>query len=97
MARFSESRAKHIFRRADGHVLRDTAENCAHLLETVSDDYQLGTDRYGNIWYARLLDDGQQIWISVRNGVILNAGMNAEAHEFNPDTGLSREAPRGRT
>jgi len=57
-----ESCLGHIFRDAPGH-LRDTVAN-RRLLQEVAEDVgtTLGTDKYGNIWSARLLPDGTQAW-----------------------------------
>lgn len=88
-----ESRLGHIFRDTPGH-LRDTAAN-RRLLQEVADEVgtTLGTDKYGNIWSAKLLPDGTQVWIQVRNGEIINGGLNLVPRNFNPLTGLSSPTP----
>jgi hypothetical protein len=84
-----ESQLRHIFRDAPGH-LADTPANRA-LLQNIADDATttLGTDRFGNVWSARTLEDGTQVWVQVRNGIIQNGGVNPMPRVFNPKTGLS--------
>jgi hypothetical protein len=90
-ARFPEKpgQTRHIFRDAPGH-LADTPANRA-LLKGVADDASttLGTDRFGNVWSARTLEDGTQVWVQTRNGVIQNGGLNKTPRVFNSETGLS--------
>ncbi len=80
---------KHIFRDAPGH-LADTPAN-RKLLQGVADDAStaLGTDKFGNVWSARTLDDGTQVWVQSRNGVIKNGGLNQTPRIFDSTTGLS--------
>ncbi len=80
---------KHIFRDAPGH-LADTPAN-RRLLQRVADDASttLGMDKFGNVWSARALDDGTQVWVQSRNGVIQNGGLNQTPRIFDPTTGLS--------
>lgn len=97
MVSFKENRLRHIFRRAEGHFAEDTPVNRARLRDTVVTEHLLGTDRYGNMWYARRLPDGRQIWVSLRDGVILNGGVNKKAHVFSRIAGLTEETPGGRS
>ncbi|RDV39155.1 hypothetical protein DV096_00860 [Bradymonadaceae bacterium TMQ3] len=87
-----QSQIKHIFRNDPGH-LADTPAN-RRLLIDVADDPSttLGTDRFGNLWSARTLDDNTQVWVSSRNGVVQNGGRNDTPRTFNPETGLSRSS-----
>jgi hypothetical protein len=89
-ARFPEKpgQIQHIFRDAPGH-LADTPANRT-LLQGVANDASttLGTDRFGNVWSARTLDDGTQVWVQARNGVIQNGGLNQAPRVFNPENGL---------
>jgi RHS repeat-associated protein len=80
---------RHIFRDAAGH-LPDTPAN-RELLEVVANDQsaKLGTDKFGNVWSARILDDGSQVWVQTRNGTIQNGGVNATPRIFHPESGLS--------
>lgn len=85
----SEGRLGHIFREAEGH-LPDTLGN-GQLLQGVADDpaTTLGSDKYGNIWSARTLNDGSQVWTQTSNGEIINGGLNSIPRTFNPESGLS--------
>jgi hypothetical protein len=69
------SQLGHIFSDRSGHLV-DTAENRELLIETVVQEYFIKTDQYGVDWYSRLLDNGMEVWISVRNGIIQNGGIN---------------------
>jgi len=84
-----EGRAKKIFGNREGH-LPDTPEN-RKILQDVADDSgtTLGSDKHGNIWSARDLDDGTQIWTQTRNGEIINGGLNKTPRVYNSETGLS--------
>jgi RHS repeat-associated protein len=69
----------HIFRNAAGHLADDTPENRAILQDTVNPENLVGTrGPNGSISvYRRLLPDGQQAWVEVRNGTeITNGGVN---------------------
>jgi hypothetical protein len=59
----NEAQIRHIFRDAPGH-LADTPANRA-ILQGLADDARalLGTDRFGNQWFARLNADGTQTWV----------------------------------
>jgi filamentous hemagglutinin len=86
----NDSQLSHIFREEAGHF-SNTPENQRALINLVNNQENLlGTDRFGNQWFARVLSDGTQLWGSVRNGVIQNGGLNATPRIFNPVTGLSR-------
>lgn len=82
---------KHIFRDKTGH-LPDTPQN-RELLEEVSNsqEYFLGSDRYGNCWHAKILQNGTQIWTESRNGKIIDGGLNNIPKQWNDLTGLKKE------
>jgi hypothetical protein len=83
------SQLSHIFRAEDGH-LSDTPENRQSLLDIVnSPENLLGTDTFGNRWYAKALPDGTQLWGTVRNGVVQNGGLNSTPRTFGSISGLS--------
>ncbi len=88
--KINEKNAGHIFRNAEGHFVEDTAQNRV-LLEHAANDKGnfLGLDKYGNEWYAEILDDESQVWVQVRNGEIRNGGVNNPAKTYNSETGLS--------
>jgi hypothetical protein len=88
-----EARVGHIFRNAEGHVL-DTQANRALLVDVANNRAaRLGTDQFGNVWSAATRADGTQVWVQMRNGQIINGGVNATPRTFNPQTGLSNLRP----
>jgi hypothetical protein len=87
-----EGRAKHIFREAPGH-LPDTPANRRLLQALAADESaRLGTDRFGNMWSARLNPDGTQLWVQVRHGEVINGGLNQVPRNYNSQMGLSAPA-----
>ncbi|MDR0298972.1 MAG: hypothetical protein LBI13_02665 [Streptococcaceae bacterium] len=72
-----EAQIQHIFDDRAGH-LSDTPEN-RELLENTAgspDNFSGGPDSYGNNWYSKINSDGSQTWVTTRNGVIQNGGVN---------------------
>jgi hypothetical protein len=86
---FFKNNIKHIFRDAEGH-LQDTPANRQKILEMANDqqNYFPELDARGNLWCAKTLDDGSQLWASIRNGQIRNAGLNPIPISWNNITGL---------
>lgn len=88
-AKVNEKDAKHIFRKKEGH-LPDTPANRRLLEDTTSNPKNyLGPDKYGTEWYGKTLPGGRQVWTRVRNGKIINGGINQTPKTYNPETGLS--------
>jgi RHS repeat-associated protein len=85
-----DNAAKHIFSNSEGHMPDDTPGNRQLLIDTASDSSNyLGTDKYGNDWYAQNLPDGRQAWAQVRGNQIRNGGINVTPKPWDPNTGLS--------
>ena len=78
-----ERRIAHIFRQAEGHLPHDTPESRQLLLSVANEPGDVvGTDRYGNVWSARVLPDGRQAWVQVRGNRITNGSINARPRFF---------------
>ncbi|MBL8131334.1 MAG: hypothetical protein JNL42_05720 [Anaerolineae bacterium] len=80
------ARLHHIFDARLGHV-PDSVANRQMLINTVNRSNYLGLDTHGNRWYASIRPDGKQIWVRVRNGEIINGGVNDIPKQWTP-TGL---------
>ena len=79
---------KHIFRDVKGH-LPDTPENRQKILDVANDaNNYIGRDARGNDWYVKIAEDGTQIWVRTRNGIVDNAGANEVPLEWDSETGL---------
>jgi hypothetical protein len=87
------SQLKHIFRQKEGH-LTDTFEDRQILESIIDEKYKLGSDKYGNIWYAKTCADGSQIWVRMRSNCIINGGIHQTALVYNPITGLNSNPKR---
>ena len=71
-----ERRVRHIFRDAVGHFRQDTPANRQALIEIANQESNfLGTDNFGNDWFAGVPADGTQLWTRVREGKI-TSGLN---------------------
>ena len=92
----NDAQLKHIFRNKEGH-LPDTFEN-RRLLEELANDEgaHAGKDIRGNDWNIKNLDDGSQLWVTSKNGVIQNGGLNRPAKPWDDFTGLSRNIMKRR-
>ena len=64
------SRTGHIIDDTKPGHLPDTPENRALIEGTVTEENYLGSDRFGNDWYAETQPDGRQTWASVRGNEI---------------------------
>ena len=86
----AENRLRHIFRKRTGHFSRDTPEARKILEDLANEPTNLhGGDKHGNSWYAKLNEKGQQYWAEVRDGKIINGGINETPKIFNSESGFS--------
>ncbi|WP_350332314.1 hypothetical protein [Candidatus Bodocaedibacter vickermanii] len=74
-----------------GH-LSDTSINRDLILTTArSGDSYLGRcQNSGHDWYHKILENGQQLWAEVRNGIIINGGQNTLPIKYNPSSGVKK-------
>jgi filamentous hemagglutinin len=81
--KIDERRTLHIFRDAEGHFREDSPVNRRALLEVASRPANLlGTDRFGNSWFAETRADGTQVWAQVRENTIVNGGLKSHPARF---------------
>lgn len=91
-AEFPKNKAqlKHILRDDEGHLV-DNIENRTLLLSVSWDKKNyLGKDEHGVEWYAKNIG-GKQVWVTVKNDVIQNGGINDKPIEFTPNAGLKKK------
>ncbi len=87
----NDSQLKHIFRKAPGH-LEDTPGNRKMLQELANDSkYHKDKDSRGNDWHYKELEDGSQLWVVSRNGIIQEGGLNNPPRVWNNRTGLNMD------
>lgn len=89
----NKSQINHIMSDRNGH-LPDTIDNRS-LLVSVSMDKNnyLGKDEHGNEWYAKMIN-GKQVWVTVKNDVIQNGGVNDEPLKYIKNNGLKKNVVR---
>ena len=86
----NDAQLKHIFRKSEGH-LEDSPGNRQLLQELANDmKHHAGKDIHGKDWHYKELEDGSQLWVSVRDGVIRDGGLNRPPRSWDEMTGLSR-------
>lgn len=85
----NEEKTVHIFRYKDGHFPLGASENRETLQGLWNESNHLGQDKYGYFGYSEIRSDGTQVWAQVRNGKIINDGVNKVSKIFNDQTGLS--------
>jgi hypothetical protein len=72
-----DKRTDHIFRNEEGHFKNDTPANRALIEEAANNRNAFqGTDVFGNDRYAQMNQNGTQTWAIVRDGKIINGGIN---------------------
>jgi len=57
----------------------------------------LGKGGFGSTWAAKILQDGTQVWVQIRNGRITNGGVNARPRVFELCTRSSAASSSGVT
>ncbi len=89
------SQIKHIFRKKENHF-PDTPEN-RELLEQLANDESkyVGTDAKGVRWYVQQNPDGSQLWVTVRDEIIQNGGLNPAPRSWDNETGLNTPRSKG--
>jgi len=91
----NENQLRHMFRLSRGHFANDTPANRAAIERTAGNTRNfMGTDIHGNFWYVEMQPNGTQIWAKVRNGIIVEAGINATPQGFSPTSGMHQFTPR---
>lgn len=91
------SQLDHIFRNEFGHLIK--SEKNMQLVLSVSNnpDCYIGTDSKGKKWYAKLLDDESQVWVSVYNSTVSDAGLNVKPRQFDTESGLNNNPKQNGT
>ena len=92
----NDSQLRHIFRDSPGHLL-DTPENRKMLLDLANDTkYHIGKDfENGLDWHAKLNEDGSQMWVTTKNGILQNGGINNPPIDWNIETGFNYNPKTG--
>jgi hypothetical protein len=86
----------HILNSNPGH-LPDTPEN-VQLIENVANDPScfINKDQWGNVWHAKTLKDGSQVWVRINNNQIKSAGLNNIPRLYDPITGFCKNPNQGK-
>ena len=83
----NESQIKHIMRDGKGHLI-DNAANRSLLISLSNDKSAfLGKDKNGVEWYSKMVGS-KQLWVSVKNNIIQNGGINDSKVTYKPGEGL---------
>jgi len=91
--RFTENNSmlNHMFRNSDGHIALDTPENRSLVESIIKDKVNFfGKDKYGTGWFAKIMEDGTQVWAKVRGNVIRDGGINKIPKVWDPQTGFCK-------
>ena len=91
------SQLEHMFKEREGH-LKNTQQNKEIIIRMANNkEFYLGKSKneYTELeWYAQILDNGKQLWASVRNGIIQDCGINNTPRPFEEETGLCRNTKK---
>ncbi|HBS48126.1 TPA: hypothetical protein DEO28_03515 [Candidatus Dependentiae bacterium] len=89
--KFLENDATHMFKNESGHLGMDTLGNRSLLESVVRDKVNfVDKDMYGTEWFAKITEDGKQIWVKVRDNNIRAGGINDVPKIWDPQTGFCR-------
>lgn len=85
------SQINHIFRKDTGH-LEFSEKNVKIISDLINNEkYKIKSkDKYGKTWYCKNNKDGTQLWGSVYNNKLSNAGLNNTPRTFDNKTGLNK-------
>ena len=85
-----KAQQEHNWRKGEGHVER-TPKNEKLMYDVANDpNCYLGPDKRGHHWYGKILKDGKQAWVEVRDNIMQGWGINEPGNikTYNPKTGL---------
>jgi len=89
--RIKKCHEEHNWGDRPGHVEK-TPENIKLVKDVANDpECYLGPDKRGHHWYAKILEDGKQVWAKIRDNEIISWGINKPDNikYYNPETGLA--------
>ena len=71
-----KSQTMHIFRSGRGHFAQDTPQVRTLIMNTIKNPDDFARGRHGVTGFTSTNPNGTQTWVTVRNGIIQNAGIN---------------------
>jgi hypothetical protein len=78
----------HIFLNKRGHLPK-SPENYRLLDGLVKNaSNHIGSDQYGSQWFAKILENGKQLWARAHGGKVRSGGLNEIPKLYSPETGL---------
>jgi hypothetical protein len=84
----NKQKLNHIFKNALGH--REFSQELYDAMNQMVNDTSnhLGPDQYGVQWFAKMLENGEQMWARAQAGEVISAGINATPRIYCPVKGL---------
>lgn len=84
----NKQKINHIFKQAWGH--REFSQKLYDAMDTMVKDAinHLGPDKYGVQWFAKTLENGEQMWAKAQAGEVISAGINTTPRVYCPVKGL---------